>query len=196
MPLIKALPEGSSLVFLGVTEAFFTYVKVAILSGFVVSSPFTFYQAWAFISPGLYPEEKRIVLPLVLASTVFFTLGVSFAYFVVFPFGLKFLMAITHGYAKPLPSMGLYFSFAIRMLLAFGFVFELPVVTFFLSRAGIVDYEKMKRFRKYAVVLCFVVGAVLTPPDIVTQLLLAGPLLLLYEISVFVAKVFERKEEG
>ncbi len=196
-PLRGALPQGSELIFIGVTEAFFTYIKVAVLSGIVISSPFVFYQIWSFVSPGLYPQEKRVVLPVVFASTIFFSIGIAFGYFVVFPFGLKFLMRFSSGYVRPLPSMGMYFSFAIRMLLAFGFIFELPVVVLFLSRAGVVTYDGMKRFRKYAIVLSFVIGAVLTPPDVVTQLLLAMPLLLLYELSVWVAKAFgrERSEE-
>ncbi len=194
LPLKKALPQGSNLIFIGVTEAFFTYIKVSLLSGVVVSSPYVLYQIWAFVAPGLYPHEKRVVKPLVSASTLFFLLGVSFGYFVVFPYGLKFLLRFGGRDVVPMPSIGLYFSFAVKMLIAFGVIFELPVVTFFLSKFGIVSYEKMKSFRKYAVVLSLIVGAILTPPDVVTQILLAMPLLILYEISVWVAKIFGRKE--
>ncbi len=193
IPLRKALPSQGELIFIGVTEAFFTYIKVSLLSGAVLSSPYILYQIWAFVSPGLYPHEKKAVKPLVFASTVFFLLGVLFGYFVVFPYGLKFLLKFGGSGVRPMPSIGLYFSFAVKMLLAFGIIFELPVVTYFLTRLGIVNYRKMKAFRKYAVVLSLVVGAILTPPDVITQILLAAPLLVLYEISVWVAKAFERK---
>jgi len=194
IPLVASLPEDNSwMVFTGVTEAFFTYIKTSFLSGFFLSLPVIFYQLWSFISPGLYKKEKTLVAPFVVFSTIFFITGASFGYFVVFPFGFKFLMGFASETIRPFPSLKEYLSFATKLLLAFGLVFELPLVSYFLSRAGLLTYQTLARNRRYFLVLAFVISAALTPPDVVTQLLMAGPLILLFELSVQVARIFGKQ---
>jgi len=194
IPLIASLPEDNSwMIFTGVTEAFFTYLKVSFLAGIFLSLPIIFYQLWAFISPGLYSKERRVIFPFVIFSTLFFVTGASFGYFVVFPFGFKFLLGFATDTIRPFPSLKEYLSFATKLLLAFGFVFELPLITYFLSKTGMLTHQTLAKNRRYFIVLAFLGSAMLTPPDVATQLLMAGPLLILFEISVVVARVFGRK---
>ncbi len=193
-PLIQALPEGGKVIFTNVTEAFFTYIKISITAGIFFAFPYVAYHIWEFVSPALYPNEKRLILPLVISSFLFFALGVFFCYFLVFPYGFKFLLSLGRGQMTPMPSVGNYFSFALKMLLVFGVIFEMPIVTFFLSHFGIVSYKMMKAFRKYAFVLSFVLGAILTPPDVATQLMLALPLIILYEASLVIVKIFGKEK--
>jgi sec-independent protein translocase protein TatC len=194
IPLIASLPQDNSwMIFTGVTEAFFTYLKVSFLSGIFLSLPVLFYQLWAFISPGLYSKERKLIFPFVLFSTLFFVTGASFGYFVVFPFGFQFLLGFATDTIRPFPSVREYLSFATKLLLAFGFVFELPLITYFLAKAGLLTYQTLTKNRRYFIVLAFICSATLTPPDVATQLLMAGPLLILFEISVVVARVFGRK---
>ena len=193
IPLIASLPDDNSwMIFTGVTEAFFTYLKVSFLAGIFLSLPVIFYQLWAFISPGLYSKERKMIVPFVIFSTLFFITGASFGYFVVFPFGFKFLLGFATETIRPFPSVKEYLSFATKLLLAFGFVFELPLITYFLAKTGIITYQTLTKNRRYFIVLAFIGSATLTPPDVVTQLLMAGPLLILFEISVMVARVFGR----
>ncbi|MBW2056773.1 MAG: twin-arginine translocase subunit TatC [Deltaproteobacteria bacterium] len=196
-PLVRALPPESTLIFTGVTEAFFTYLKVAILAGFFVSSPLVLYEIWAFVSPGLYTKEKRYVIPFVIFSTIFFVGGALFGYFVVFPYGFKFLLGFASEQIRPYPRIREYFSLASKMLLAFGAVFELPLFVFFLAKMGIVNSRMLVRQFKYALLIIFSISAILTPPDVATQLMMAGPLLCLYGVSIVVARVFgkEAKKE-
>ncbi len=194
IPLVASLPEENSwMIFTGVTEAFFTYLKVSFLAGIFLSLPVIFYQFWAFISPGLYGKERKVIFPFVIFSTLFFVTGASFGYFVVFPFGFKFLLGFATDTIRPFPSVREYLSFATKLLLAFGVVFELPLITYFLAKTGILTHQTLTRNRRYFIVLAFIGSATLTPPDVVTQLLMAGPLLILFEISVIVARVFGRK---
>jgi len=194
IPLIAALPDKNSwMIFTGVTEAFFTYLKVSFLAGVFLALPVIFYQLWAFISPGLYSKERKVILPFVFFSTLFFVTGACFGYFVVFPFGFKFLLGFATDTIRPFPSVKEYLSFATKLLLAFGLVFELPLITYFLSRTGMITYRTLARNRRYFIVLAFIASAMLTPPDVATQLLMAGPLLILFEISVVVARVFGRE---
>ncbi|UCG39278.1 MAG: twin-arginine translocase subunit TatC [bacterium] len=194
IPLVASLPPDNSwMIFTGVTEAFFTYLKVSFLAGFFLSLPVIFYQLWSFIAPGLYSKEKRLVVPFVIFSTLFFVTGASFGYFVVFPFGFQFLLGFATDTIRPFPSLKEYLSFATKLLLAFGMVFELPLISFFLSKAGILTHQTLARNRRYFIVLAFIASAALTPPDVATQLLMAGPLLVLFEISVLVARIFGRK---
>jgi len=192
-PLVKILPPDQPMIFTALTEAFFTYFKVALLSGFVLASPVVFYQLWKFIAPGLYEHEKRFVVPFVISATVFFLIGGLFAYFIVFPFGFKFFLGFSTGYLKLLPKMNEYFSLTLKLLFAFGLIFEMPVITFFLAKMGVVNAQMLSSKRRYAIVIIFIAAAILTPPDVGTQLLMAGPLLLLYEISIWVARIFGRK---
>lgn len=192
-PLLKVMPSGSSLIFTSVAEAFFTYMKVAFIAGFILSSPFVLFQAWAFVTPGLYRHEKRYVIPFVAAGSFFFALGILFAYFVAIPVGFKFLLGYATDFIKPMPSMKEYLSFSIKFLLAFGLVFEFPVVLVLLARIGVVDARMLARHRKYAILLIFIFAAVMTPPDFISQLLMAIPLMGLYELSIILSKIFGKK---
>lgn len=194
-PLVKTLPPGSSLVFTAVPEAFFTYFKAAILAGVFFSSPFLLYQLWAFVSPGLYQREKKYVLPYLFFSSVFFLLGAVFCYFVVFPTIFRFFLSFATDAIRPLPSIREYLTFTIKLLLAFGLLFQWPPLVLFLARMGVISSSFLSRNRKYAILIIFVIAALLTPPDLVSQLLLAGPLIAMYEGSIWMAKIFGRKEK-
>ncbi|MBW1696544.1 MAG: twin-arginine translocase subunit TatC [Deltaproteobacteria bacterium] len=192
-PLLKVMEKGDTLIFTGLPEAFFTYLKVSLLSGIMLASPMLFYQFWMFVAPGLYQKERRVLIPIVILSSVFFLTGSLFGYFVVFPYGFKFFLGFATETIKPLPSMKEYLSFSSKLLLAFGLVFELPLVLTFLARFGIVSVAFLKKNRKYAILLFFVGAAILTPPDVVTQIFMALPLIVLYEISILGAKIFGKK---
>ena len=193
-PLLAAMPTDGGLIFTGLTETFFTYLKISILAGFFIASPIIIFQIWRFSAPGLYADEKRYVFPFVFFATLFFVGGALFGYFVVFPFGFKFFMGFATDFIRPMPSVREYFSFAVRMLFAFGVVFELPVVTAFLAIFGLIRAETLTNKRKYAILGAFVIAAVLTPPDIASQLMMAGPIIVLYEISIIVARICGRKK--
>jgi len=192
-PLISVMETGDKLIFTGLPEAFFTYLKVAFLSGIILSTPIIFYQFWMFVAPGLYDKEKRLMVPIVFLSTLFFVGGSFFGYFIVFPYGFKFFLGFASEIIRPLPSMREYLSFASKLLLAFGVVFELPLVITFLAKLGMVSVSFLKKNRKYALLLFFVGAAILTPPDVVTQIMMALPLMVLYEISIVGAKIFGKK---
>jgi len=194
-PLVKTLPQGSSLVFTAVPEAFFTYFKAAILAGIFFSSPFLLYQLWAFVAPGLYQREKKYVLPYLFFSSVFFLLGAVFCYFVVFPTIFRFFLSFATDSIRPLPSIREYLTFTIKLLLAFGLLFQWPPLVLFLSRMGVISGSFLSQNRKYAILIIFVIAALLTPPDLVSQLLLAGPLIAMYEGSIWMAKIFGRREK-
>ncbi len=194
-PLLEVLDGKGSLIFTGIPEAFFTYLKVSLLAGIMVASPVIMYQFWMFVAPGLYPEERRMVLPAVILSIFFFTGGALFGYFVIFPFGFSFLIGFANESLRPLPSMKEYLGFASKLLFAFGFAFELPIVITFMARLGIVSVDFLKKNRKYAILIFFTLAAILTPPDVVTQMLLALPLIILYEISILGAKLFGKKQK-
>ena len=192
-PLMKVMPKGGSLIFISVAEAFFTYMKVAFIAGLILVSPFVLYQVWAFVAPGLYRNEKRYVVPFVFLGSFFFALGIFFGYFVAIPIGFKFLLGYATDFIKPMPSMKEYLSFSIKFLLAFGLVFEFPVVLLLLARIGVVDAKKLARQRKYAILLIFIFAAVMTPPDLISQVLMALPLMGLYELSIILSKFFGKK---
>jgi sec-independent protein translocase protein TatC len=194
-PLVSLADRRLQLIGTGVTEAFFTRLMVSLIAAVFVASPVIFYQAWSFIQPGLLERERRTAVPFVIAATIFFVSGAVFCYVVVFPVGFAFFL---EEYANigvaPQIRISEYLSFASRLLLAFGVTFEMPVITFFLARIGMVDHRMLIRWSRYAVVVVFIVAAVLTPgPDIASQLLMAGPLLLLYILSIGVAFVFGRR---
>ncbi|MGA2468128.1 MAG: twin-arginine translocase subunit TatC [Thermodesulfobacteriota bacterium] len=193
LPLLKVMPAGGSLIFTSVAEAFFTYMKVAFIAGLILASPFVLYQIWAFVAPGLYQKEKRYVVPFVSLGSLFFAMGILFGYFVAIPFGFKFLLGYASDFIKPMPSMKEYLSFSIKFLLAFGLVFEFPVVLLLLARIGVVDAKMLARQRKYAILLIFVFAAVMTPPDLISQVLMALPLIGLYELSILLSKFFGKK---
>jgi sec-independent protein translocase protein TatC len=192
-PLIGVMQTGDKLIFTGLPEAFFTYLKVAFLSGIILAAPIIFYEFWVFVAPGLYNKEKRLMVPIVFLSTLFFVGGSFFGYFIVFPYGFKFFLGFASEIIQPLPSMREYLSFASKLLLAFGLVFELPLVITFLAKLGMVSVSFLKKNRKYALLLFFVGAAILTPPDVVTQVMMALPLMVLYEISIVGARIFGKK---
>jgi sec-independent protein translocase protein TatC len=192
-PLISVMGKGDKLIFTGLPEAFFTYLKVALLSGIVIAAPVILYEFWMFVAPGLYKKERRLLLPAVILSSIFFVGGALFGYFVVFPFGFKFFLGFTSETVRPLPSMREYLGFSSKLLIAFGLAFELPLVVTLMARLGLVTVDFLKKNRKYAVLIFFIVAAILTPPDVVSQILMAVPLMFLYEISIIGAKIFSKK---
>ncbi|MBW2645960.1 MAG: twin-arginine translocase subunit TatC [Deltaproteobacteria bacterium] len=193
-PLIAALPPGDKLIYTGLPDAFFTYLKVALLAGIFLAIPVIFYQIWMFVMPGLYEKEKRMVLPAVVLSSIFFTGGALFGYFVVFPFGFKFFMGFSSDFIRPMPSIKEYLSFSSKLLLAFGIVFEMPLFIIILTKLGVVKVSQLTAYRKYVIVVFFVFSAILTPPDVVTQIMMAGPLMILYELSIIAAKIISKKK--
>ena len=192
-PLLEMMPTGGSLIFTSVAEAFFTYMKVAFIAGLILASPFVLYQVWAFVAPGLYRHEKKYVVPFVLAGSFFFAIGIFFGYAIALPVGFKFLLGFATDFIKPLPSMKEYLSFSIKFLLAFGIVFEFPVVLVLLARIGVVNAKMLAKQRKYAILLIFIFAAILTPPDIISQVIVALPMIGLYELSILLSKIFGKK---
>ena len=190
VPIEAVLPEGSKMVAIEVQETFFTALKVSFFAAFLLTLPVIFWQFWLFMSPGLYDNEKRLVLPFVLSATFMFLVGGAFAYYVVVPYGFEFLVAFGSQVVAVMPSIGKYVSFFTKLVFGFGIAFELPVITFFLASIGLVNDQILKDFFKYAIVIIFVLSALLTPPDVITQFLMAGPLVILYGVSIYIAKIF------
>jgi sec-independent protein translocase protein TatC len=187
------MQSGDTLIFTNLPEAFFTYLKVSFLAGLLLASPVILYQFWMFVAPGLYQRERRVLLPIVFLSTLFFLGGALFGYFVVFPWGFQFFLGFATETIRPLPSMREYLSFSAKLLLAFGIVFEMPLVLTAMARLGIVSVGFLKKNRKYAILLFFTGAAILTPPDVITQIMMALPLMLLYEVSIIGARIFTPK---
>ena len=196
-PAIDPVRErGSHLIAIAPPELFFTYVKSALLAGFAVSVPMTLYQAWAFVAPGLYRNERRFALPFVLAATFLFLSGCSFGYFVAFPYVFDYFLSLEADYVTTSWTTQTVFSFMSRLYLAFGIAFQLPIVMFFLSLAGVVEPDALARGRKYAVVVMFAAAAILTPPDIVSQVMLAIPLCVLYESGIWISRMVLRRRRS
>jgi sec-independent protein translocase protein TatC len=191
--IATALRKGRTLVALAPAELFMSYIKAALLGGFLVALPMTLYQIWAFISPGLYQAEKRLALPFVISATLLFFGGNLFGYMVAFPTMFEYFLSLEATYVVTQWSTESVFSFMAHMYLAFGLAFQLPIVMFFLAGAQIVSIEQMARARPYAVVVMFVVGAVLTPPDVVSQIMLSIPLVGLYELGLLAARLSARR---
>jgi sec-independent protein translocase protein TatC len=194
-PLVNAMPPGGKLIYTSLQEAFITYLKVSFFAGIVLATPVIFYQIWKFVMPGLYKDERRYVFSFVLAACFFFLVGASFAFFVVFPFGFKFFLSFATDRIAALPTMRDYLNLCISLLLAFGFTFEMPVVMFFLARLGLINHQMLRKQRKYAILIIAVVAALLTPPDVLSMALLGIPLLILYELSIWVTYLV-RKEKA
>jgi len=193
-PLIQAMAPGGKLIYTGISEAFFTFLKVSFLSGVLLAVPVIMFEFWMFVAPGLYRDERKVILPIVILSSFFFLGGALFGYFVVFPFGFKYLLSFATDTIQPFPSMKEYLSISSTMLLAFGCVFEFPMVITFLARLGIVSVDFLKANRKYAILIIFIVAAILTPtPDVVSQCLMAVPMVVLYEVSILGARLFGKK---
>jgi len=196
VPLRPYLPKGSGLIFTSPPEAFFTYMLAAAVAGLFLVSPYVFYQLWLFVAPGLYEHERKWIIPIALCSAVFFLCGAAFAYFVVFPYAFQFFMSYARDIIQAQLKMEEYLSFTLKLLVAFGIAFELPLFVFFLSRLGMVTAKGLRKFRQYAILIIFIAAAILTPPDVVSQLAMAAPLLLLYELSIWVAHFFSTKREA
>ena len=190
VPVEAVLPKNSQMVAVEIQETFFTALKVAFFAGFIVSLPVIFWQLGLFLAPGLYDHEKKLVIPFVFFATLMFLSGSAFAYYIVVPVGFEFLINFGSTVVTVLPSIGKYVGFFTKLLIGFGIAFELPVITFFLAKIGLVDDRMLKDFFRYAIILIFVVSALLTPPDVISQLLMAAPLTLLYGVSIYIAKVF------
>jgi sec-independent protein translocase protein TatC len=190
MPMMSALPAGSKMIATGVITPFLIPVKVTLLAAFIVALPVVLYQAWAFIAPGLYAHEKKLVAPLVVSSSILFIVGVAFCYFFVFGVIFKFINEFAPKSITVAPDIESYFGFVMTLFLAFGLTFEVPIVVIVLVRMGLITVAKLKEIRPYVIVGAFVIAAVITPPDIMSQLLLAVPLCLLYEIGLLVAPMF------
>jgi sec-independent protein translocase protein TatC len=189
-PLMRTLPEGSKMIATGVVSPFLIPVKVAAMVAFALALPYVLYQAWAFVAPGLYAHERRLVIPLVVASTVLFFLGVAFCYFFVFGVVFDFVYSIAPKSISVAPDIENYLTFAITMFLAFGVTFEVPIAVLILVRMGAVTIEQLSNIRPYFIVGSFVVAAIVTPPDVLSQLLLAIPMCVLYEVGILAARVF------
>jgi sec-independent protein translocase protein TatC len=189
-PLVAHLPKGTTLIATNVISPFIVPLKITLVAAFLVALPIVLYQVWAFVAPGLYNHEKKLVLPLVVSSTLLFIAGVAFCYFFVFGQVFKFIQGFAPKSITAAPDIEAYLSFVLTMFIAFGASFEVPVVVVVLARMGLVSIEKLKAFRSYFIVLAFIIAAVLTPPDVVSQLALAIPMVLLYEVGIWAAKIF------
>ncbi len=190
-PLMHALPEGARMIATGVITPFMVPMKLAFLVAFILALPYVLYQAWAFVAPGLYENEKTLAVPIIVASTVLFLIGVAFCYYLVFGTVFKFINEFAPKSITPAPDIEAYFSFVVTMFMAFGLAFEIPIVVVILVRSGVVSIDKLKEARPYVIVGAFVVAAVVTPPDVLSQFMLAVPMCLLYEAGLFISRFIE-----
>jgi len=191
-PMLKALPQGGQMIATEVTTPFFVPMKVTMMAAFVIALPFILYQLWAFVAPGLYANEKRLVGPLIIASTLLFLCGMAFAYFLVFPVVFGFIIGIAPQGVAVMTDIGKYLDFVLTMFVAFGITFEVPVAVVLLVKIGVVSVAQLKQVRPYAIVGAFIIGAIFTPPDVVSQIMLAVPLWLLYEMGIVVAGIVSK----
>ena len=189
-PLVASMPAGGKLIATNVISPFLVPMKIMLMAAFLLALPVVLYQLWAFVAPGLYSHEKKLVLPLVISSTLLFFMGVAFCYFFVFGKVFAFIQSFAPKSITAQPDIEAYLSFVLTMFIAFGAAFEVPVIVVVLARMGLVSIEKLKAFRAYFVVIAFIVAAVLTPPDVVSQLALAIPMCILYEVGIWAAVIF------
>ena len=195
MPLISSLPQGSRMIATGVITPFLIPMKIAFMAALLAALPYVLYQAWAFVAPGLYAHEKRLVLPLVVSSTLLFVAGMAFCYFVVFRRVFAFIATFAPKSISVAPDIEAYFNFVLGMFVAFGLAFEVPVVVVVLMMTGIVSVEQLREWRGYVVVAIFIVAAIVTPPDVVSQVSLAIPMCLLYELGIVFGNVVVRRRK-
>jgi sec-independent protein translocase protein TatC len=195
-PLIDALPKGTSMIATDVTAPFFVPMKVTMMVAFVIALPYILYQAWAFIAPGLYEHEKKLAAPIILSSFLLFLLGMAFAYLFVFPAVFKFVAAYTPAGVQMATDIDKYLSFVMTLFLVFGLSFETPVVEMVLVRLGMVSIAKLRDFRSYFIVIAFVIAAIVTPPDVISQFMLAVPMILLYELGIFMSRWITPREKS
>jgi sec-independent protein translocase protein TatC len=195
-PLVAQLPAGATMIATSVISPFLVPLKILLMAAFLLALPVVLYQMWAFVAPGLYTHEKKLVFPLVVSSTFLFFLGVAFCYFFVFGQVFAFIQSFAPKSITAAPDIEAYLSFVLTMFLAFGMAFEVPIVVIVLARMNVVSIEKLKAFRSYFVVLAFVIAAIVTPPDVVSQLALAIPMCLLYEVGIWAAQLFIRHTQA
>ena len=195
-PLVAHLPKGATLIATSVISPFMTPLKITLIAGLLVALPVVLYQLWAFVAPGLYRHEKKLVLPLVVSSTILFFIGVAFCYFFVFGQVFKFIQQFAPKSITAAPDIEAYLSFVLTMFIAFGAAFEVPVAVVVLARMGLVSIDKLKAFRGYFIVLAFIVAAIVTPPDVVSQLALAIPMCILYEVGIWAAVLFVKHTQA
>ena len=195
-PLIAHLPQGATMIATSVISPFMVPLKILLMSAFLIALPFVLWQVWAFVAPGLYTHEKRLVLPLVVSSTALFFIGVAFCYFFVFGQVFSFIQSFAPKSITAAPDIEAYLGFVMTMFLAFGLAFEVPIAVVVLARLGVVSVDKLKSFRGYFIVLAFVIAAIVTPPDVVSQLALAIPMCLLYEVGIWAAQIFIRHTQA
>ncbi len=193
-PLLAALPQGGQMIATEVTTPFFVPIKVTMMTAFLLAMPWVFYQAWAFVAPGLYQHERRIGVPLVFASVILFLLGMAFAYFLVFPVVFGFIVGVAPEGVAVMTDIGKYLDFVITLFMAFGITFEVPVAVVLLVKMGMVSISKLREIRPYVIVGAFVIGAIFTPPDVISQFMLAVPLWILYELGIIVASIISRPQ--
>ena len=189
-PLVAHLPKGATLIATSVISPFMVPLKILLMAAFLLALPVVLWQVWGFIAPGLYVHEKKLVLPLVVSSTLLFLVGVAFCYFFVFGQVFSFIQSFAPKSITAAPDIEAYLGFVLSMFIAFGMAFEVPIVVVVLARMGLVSVEKLKAFRGYFIVLAFVIAAIVTPPDVVSQLALAIPMCLLYEVGIWAAQIF------
>lgn len=195
-PLVAHLPKGATLIATSVISPFMVPLKILLMTAFLLALPVVLYQVWAFVAPGLYSHEKKLVMPLVISSTILFFIGVAFCYFFVFGQVFAFIQSFAPKSITAAPDIEAYLSFVLSMFLAFGLAFEVPVAVVVLARMGVVNVDKLKSFRGYFIVLAFVIAAIVTPPDVVSQLALAIPMCLLYELGIWAAQIFIRHTQA
>lgn len=191
-PLVAHLPQGATMIATSVISPFMVPLKIMLMAGFLLALPVILYQVWAFVAPGLYAHEKKLVVPLVVSSNILFLVGIAFCYFFVFGQVFSFIQSFAPKSITAAPDIEAYLSFVLTMFLAFGLAFEVPVVVIVLARMGVVEVSKLKEFRGYFLVLAFIIAAIVTPPDVVSQLALAIPMYLLYEMGIWAAQLFIR----
>ncbi|UCH17309.1 MAG: twin-arginine translocase subunit TatC [Burkholderiales bacterium] len=195
-PLVAHLPQGSTMIATNVISPFLVPLKITLMAAFMLALPVVLYQVWAFVAPGLYSHEKRLVLPLVISSTILFFIGVAFCYFFVFGQVFRFIQSFAPKSITAAPDIEAYLTFVLTMFIAFGAAFEVPIVVVVLVRIGVVSVDKLRAFRSYFIVLAFIVAAIVTPPDVISQLALAIPMVLLYEGGLWAAQFFVRRTQA
>jgi sec-independent protein translocase protein TatC len=195
-PLVAHLPKGTTLIATNVISPILVPLKITLMAAFLIALPYVLFQAWAFVAPGLYSHEKRLVLPLVVSSTLLFFVGVAFCYFLVIPSMSAFIQSWAPKSITAAPDIEQYFGFVLTLFIVFGLAFEVPIVVFVLAYLGIVDVEKLRAWRGYFIVVAFIIAAIVTPPDVISQLALAIPMCILYELGIVAARVFAERTKA
>ena len=194
-PFITVMPAGSSFIFTNVTEAFLPYFKIAIVTAVFLGSPMLLYEIWMFVAPGLYEKEKSYVYPFIIFGSLLFITGALFCYYFVLPVLFRFFVSYASEFVVPMPSLKEYMSLTLKLLITFGFVFLMPLIAYYLAKAGIINHRLLSAKRRYAILGIFVVSAVITPPELTSQLLFVIPLIGLYEVSIIIARIFGKKKK-